>query len=231
MKIYGHPMSTCTRKVLTTLAEKGHQAEFVMVDIMKGEAKQPAHLAHQPFAKVPAFEDHNFKLYESRAIIRYLDETLPGAALTPKDPKGRALMEQWISIETSNFTPNAMAIIMQLIFAPMGGAQPDMAKVEAGRIKLAACAQVMEKQLARGPHILGEAFTLADICFMPYVEYLVQTSEKDVLLGQPNIAAWWKRVSERPSWKKATAKARNNGLSAFFFDEQSRRVESRVSNG
>ena len=34
MKLYGHPMSTCTRKVMTTLAEKGHEAEFVLVDIM-----------------------------------------------------------------------------------------------------------------------------------------------------------------------------------------------------
>lgn len=207
MKLFGHPMSTCTRKVLTALDEKQAKFELVVVDITTGGHKAPEHLARQPFGQIPAFEDGDFRLYESRAIIRYLDETLPGAALTPKDAKGRALMEQWISIETSNFTPHAMTIIYQLFFGPMRGAEPDAAKVEEGRQKVAPAVAVLEKQLARGPHLLGEAFTLADICFMPYVEYLTQTPAKDVILSQPNVAAWWKRVSERPSWKKATGKA------------------------
>src|SRR3954451_8131968 len=101
MKVYGHPMSTCTRKVLTTLAEKGHEAEFVMVDIMKGEHKLPAHIARQPFGVIPAIDDDGFVLYESRAIMRYLDEKLSGPRLAPPEPKDRAVMEQWISIEQS----------------------------------------------------------------------------------------------------------------------------------
>ena len=52
MKIYGHPMSTCTRKVLMTLAETNTPYEFVMVDLMKGDHKQAAHLARQPSASV-----------------------------------------------------------------------------------------------------------------------------------------------------------------------------------
>src|SRR5690242_10327489 len=105
MRIYGHPMSTCTRKVLTTLAEKKVTAEFTTVDITKGEGKTPENLVRQPFGQVPAMDDNGFVLYESRAIIRYLDETLPGVALSPKDAKGRAKMEQWISVESANFTP------------------------------------------------------------------------------------------------------------------------------
>ena len=85
------------------LEERQAKAELVVVDVMKGEHKEPAHLARQPFGQIPAFEDGDLRLYESRAILRYLDETLPGTPLTPKDPKGRALMEQWISVETSTF--------------------------------------------------------------------------------------------------------------------------------
>ena len=206
MKIYGNPMSTCTRKVLTTLAEKQAKFEFVTIDLGTGAHKKPEFLARQPFGQVPVLEDGDFQMYESRAIIRYLDETLPGQSLTPKEPKGRAVMEQWISIETSNFTPQAMAYIYQYFFAPMRGQQPDLAKIEAAKPKLETCVQIMDKQLAKGPHFTGDQFTLADICYMPYFGYAMGTPAKDVINAHTNVSAWWKRVSERASWKTATAK-------------------------
>ncbi len=205
MKLYGHPMSTCTRKVLATLYEKNAPFDLVPIDLSSGSHKRAEHLARQPFGQIPAIEDGDFQLYESRAIIRYLDQVLPGASLAPSDPRGRALMEQWISVETSNFTPHAMAIIYQLHFGPMRGHAPDAAKVEEGRTKLATAVAVLDRQLARGPHLLGEAFSLADICYMPYVEYLSQTSAKDAVLDHPHVGAWWRRVSDRPSWQKVKA--------------------------
>jgi glutathione S-transferase len=206
MKIYGNPMSTCTRKVLTTLAEKQAKFEFVNVDLGTGGHKKPEYLAeHQPFGQVPALEDGDFKLYESRAMIRYLDEVLPGQALTPKDAKARALMEQWISVETSNFTPHAMTYIYQYFFAPMRGQQPDLAKVEEAKPKLEKCLDVLQKQLAKGPHLLGDPFTLADICYMPYLGYAMGTPAKAVIEARPAVATWWKRISERASWKTASA--------------------------
>src|ERR1700679_2222052 len=99
MKIYGNPMSTCTRRVLMTLAEKQATYDLVVLDFAKGEHKQPANVARQPFGQMPSLEDNNFTLFESRAIMRYIDETVPGQSLTPKDPKQRALAEQWISVE------------------------------------------------------------------------------------------------------------------------------------
>lgn len=207
MKIFGNPLSTCTRKVLTTLHEKQAPFDFVNVDLAKGAQKSPEYLARQPFGQVPALEDGDFRMYESRAMIRYLDQILSGPALTPGDPRGRALMEQWISVETSNFTPYAMTIIMQHIFGPMRGAQPDEAKVQEARGKITPALQTLDKQLARGPHLLGEQFTLADICYMPYLEYVGQTPAKDLIASHPNVAAWWKRISERRSWKEVTRKA------------------------
>src|SRR5689334_23326698 len=102
MKLFGHPMSTCTRKTLFTLHETATPFDFELVDFAKGEHKQPPHIERQPFGQVPALED-GFMLYESRAMMRYIDE-LAGGKLTPKDPKSHAMMEQWISVETSNFT-------------------------------------------------------------------------------------------------------------------------------
>jgi glutathione S-transferase len=207
MKVYGHPMSTCTRKVLCTLAEKGQKADFVLVDIMKGEGKVPDHLARNPLGKVPAIDDDGFVLFESRAIIRYLDETQPGAKLTPADPKARAVMDQWISFEQSHFAPPTMKIVMNLMFAPMMGKTPDQAAVEAGITEMNASLDAMEKQLAKTPFIAGQQFTLADIGFMPYLEYLAATPAISHVNDRPAVAKWWKTISERASWKTATGKS------------------------
>jgi glutathione S-transferase len=190
MKVYGHPISTCTRKVLTTLAEKQAKFDFVLVDLMTGAHKKPDHLARQPFGQIPALEDGDFSLYESRAIIRYLDETLPGQALRPKDARGRAIMEQWMSVETSNFTPHAMTYIYQHFFGPMRGQQPDLAKVEEAKPKLDKCLEIMDKRLSSVPHFAGDSFSLADISFMPYVEYAMQTPAKDLIAARSHVSAW-----------------------------------------
>jgi glutathione S-transferase len=208
MKIFGNPMSTCTRKVLTTLAEKQAKYDFVVIDLMKGGHKAPEYMAaHQPFGQVPALEDGDFKLYESRAMMRYIDEVVPGQALTPRNPKDRALMEQWISVEASNFSPHAMAIAVEYMFVPMRGGKTDLDKVEQAKAKLAPTLAVLDRALARGPHLLGDAFTLADIVYMPELAYALQTPAKDMILSHANVAAWWKRNSERGSWKKVTAPA------------------------
>jgi glutathione S-transferase len=206
MKVYGHPLSTCTRKVLATLAEKGQKAEFELVDILAGAGRAPEHLARQPFGQIPVLEDNGFMVYESRAICRYLDEVLPGEKVLPHDPKARAAVEQWISVETSNFTPTAMTIIVETVFSKMRGAEPDAAKVEAARQKLGTTLDIMEKQLSGNTFIAGAHFSLADICFLPYIEYLFFGGQGDLITSRPNVSAWWTRCSERPSWKIATGK-------------------------
>ncbi len=206
MKIFGNPMSTCTRRVLMTLAEKQATYDFVTLDFQKGEHKAPDNLARQPFGQIPSLTDGDFTLFESRAMMRYIDETIPGQALTPKDPKTRAHMEQWISVEADDYNPAIAAIVFQEVFSKMMGNAPDTAKVEEAKKKLAPVVAVLDKYLAKGPHFVGDQFTLADICYMPYTEYAMNTSAKDMLLSHKNFAAWWKRASERPAWKKTTGK-------------------------
>jgi glutathione S-transferase len=207
MKLYGNPGSTCTRKVLATLAEKGQAIDMQVIDLGKGEHKQPAYLVHQPFGQVPALEDEGFHLYESRAIIRYLDEVMPGAKLTPADSRGRARMEQWMSVETSNFTPGAMKIIYQVVFGRWRGQSPDMDKVEEGRVQAGRALDVLERTLADSSYLVNDQFTLADICFMPYLEYLEVGGEGDLIASRPNVGDWWTRIRARPAWQKAIGKA------------------------
>jgi glutathione S-transferase len=206
MKIYGHPASTCTRKVLMTLAEKGHEAQLVTVDVFKGEQKNADNTARQPFGQIPSIDDNGFVLYESRAIARYLDETLSGPKLTPADPKAHAKMEQWISVETSNFTPIAMKIIYQLLFNKMAGKEADMKVVGEAKEAIEKPLKILDQALAKDEFLAG-SFSLAEVGFLPYVEYLYASGEGGLVEAHPHVGAWWKRISNRPTWKKVTGKS------------------------
>jgi glutathione S-transferase len=202
MKVYGHPMSTCTRKVLTTLAEKGHQAEFIVVDLMKGEQKQPEHVARQPFGVVPVFEDDDgTRLYESRAIIRYLDRKLAGTSLTPTDLKAYGLMEQFISVEASYFSSPSVTIAMQKL---MGRGTPEAS--EKARKDLVKPLEVIDAHLGKHEYLAGNSFSLAEVSWMPYVEFLHMAGETELLGKYKNVGAWWERISTRPSWRKVTGR-------------------------
>jgi glutathione S-transferase len=202
IKIFGHPASTCTRKVLMTLAETKTPFELTLVDFAKGEHKAPAHLARQPFGQIPAIDDDGFSFYESRAICRYINEKV-GGSLIPSDLKGRALMEEWISVETSNFTPHAMKFIYDGVFQR----KQEPAVLEAAGKGLETALGVLETGLTKNPFLAGPAFSLADVCYMPYIEYAMMTPAKAIFAKYPHVTAWWNKVSERPTWQKAIGKA------------------------
>ncbi len=202
LKIYGHPMSTCTRKALMTCAENDIPFELVTVDFMKGEHKQPAHLGRQPFGQMPALEDEGFMLYESRPMSRYLNDKVSGK-LVPSDLKERALMDQWISVETSNFTPHAMTYIYNYTFQRT----QEPAKMEAAGKAIDLALSVMENRLAVSPFLAGSTLTLADIYYMPYIEYVMATPGKELFAKYPHVMAWWNKISERPTWRKVANRA------------------------
>lgn len=201
IKLFGHPASTCTRKVLFTLHETNTPFELTVVDFAKNEHKQEPHISRQPFGKVPALDDDGFALYESRAMARYIDAKA-GGKLTPKDDKGRALMEQWICVETENFTPNAMKFVYQHIFKREQSAEV----LENAAKGLDLACSVLAKNLAQKTFLLGSDLTIADIAYAPYLEYAMGTPAKDIIAKHPHVTAWWSRVSERPAWLKAAGR-------------------------
>jgi glutathione S-transferase len=201
LKIFGSPVSTCTRKVLMTLHETNTPHEFIVVDFAKGEHKQQPHLGRQPFGQVPAMEDGDLSLYESRAMIRYINEKYAGK-LVPNDAAGRAVMEQWVSVETSNFTPHVMKFIYEYVFKR----PQEPAVLEAAGKGLETALTVMDARLAKSPFLAGDHLTLADICFMPYVEYAMGTPVKETIAKFPHVSSWWNKVSERATWQKAAGR-------------------------
>lgn len=197
IKLYGHPASTCTRKVLMTLAETSTHHEFQNVDFMKGEHKAPDHVARQPFGQMPAIDDDGFMLYESRAIMRYIAQKA-NSSLLPTELQARARVEQWVSVESFNFYGHSMKFVYEHAFKrPQGEAVMTAAAESLGKTLA-----VMATQLEQTPYIAGADFTVADIGFMPYIEYTIGSPAQALYEQHPAVMAWWKRISERPTWKK-----------------------------
>jgi len=201
MKIYGHPWSINTRKVLLVLAEKGQEAELSLVMLPKGEQKSPQHRVLHPFAKVPVLDDAGFVLYESDAINRYLDRKFPSPALVPADERGAARVSQWLSAGACYFAPLAGPLVVETLFRRFLGGETDARVVESSREKLEPVFDVAERALETSPYLAGEMFSLADVYWMPYLEYLVQTGQGEPIARRKHLSAWWERVSQRETWQ------------------------------
>jgi glutathione S-transferase len=185
-----------------TLAETNTPYELQVIDFATGEHKKPAHVARQPFGQVPALQDGDFELYESRAICRYINDKA-GGALLPRDLRERARVEQWISVETSDFSGPAMKFVFEHIFKHPQSAETLATAAE----QLGKALPVLDAQLARAPFVAGSSFTLADISFMPYFEYAMVTPAREQIARYPNVTAWWSKVSEKPTWRAVTGRA------------------------
>jgi glutathione S-transferase len=226
LKVYGHPWSINTRKVLMTLAEKGREAEFVLVMLPKGEHKAPEHLARHPFGKVPVIDDDGFVLYETQAIQRHLDRSLPGPALTPADGREAARIDQWIGVADAYFAPHAQPLIVEKLFRRYLGGPTNTAAIEAGREGMQPALDAADRALAASPYLAGGAFSLADIHWMPYVEYLAQIGEGENVARRKNLDAWWDRVSGRATWQRVARtgpQPYGEGMTADVIEKQHRR--------
>jgi glutathione S-transferase len=203
MKLYGNQHSACTKTVLLLLAERSAKLDFVPVNLSIGEHKTTGHLARHPFGRVPVLDDGEFVLYESRAILRYLDQVLPGTRLTPSDLRAQACMEQWISVDSCYFTPAAYTIVVQKLFVPAMGGHTDEQLVAQAWSSVRDVYRALEAQLAQTRYLVGDDFTLADLCFVQYTESLVAALGDSALDEFPLLARWRQRIHARPAFSLA----------------------------
>ncbi|XP_076884813.1 glutathione S-transferase APIC-like [Bidens hawaiensis] len=206
IKLYGAVGSTATLRVKACLAEKGLEYEFVNVDMSKQEHKSPEFLSRNPFGQVPAFEDGDLKLFESRAITQYLAHTyaVKGTDLIIKDPKQMAILAVWIEVESQKFEPASSKLGWELAYKPMFGMTTDEAVVEENEKKLEQVLDVYELRLSQSKYLGGESFTLADLHHLPNIMYLMGTKAKRVFDARPHVSAWAADILSRPAWVKAT---------------------------
>ncbi|HZT18500.1 MAG TPA: glutathione S-transferase family protein [Dongiaceae bacterium] len=203
--VFGPAYSTYARSARLALEEKGVTYRLQEVDALKGATRSPDHLARHPFAKVPAFEHDGFRLYETAAIERYVDEGFPGPKLQPADPRRRARMTQIVSVVDS-YAYSALIgkCVWQRVVMPMLGEKTDE-RVIGEAMPAIECAVKALEDLAddEGPFLCGAELSLADLHVAPVMAYFAGTPEGRALLERsPKLARWWQKMSGRPSMAK-----------------------------
>jgi glutathione S-transferase len=199
------PGSPFARAVLAMLEEKS--ALYRLAPVAPGAFQSPEHLARHPFGRVPVLEHDGFVLYETQAILRYLDRVKPSPALTPADPKRIARMDQVMNINDWYLFPGVGNVIVfhRVVGPRVMGLTPDEAAIAAAMPKARTVFNELARLLGEQAYFAGDTMSLADLMVAPAVEFFTHTPEWSEL-GAPhaNLVAWLSRMEARPSMKATT---------------------------
>jgi glutathione S-transferase len=203
--VYSAAGSPFGRAVLATLIEKGGAYRFAAVQ--PGSLKSEPHILRHPFGRVPVLEHDGFTLYETQAILRYLDRVLGGASLTPVDARAAARMDQVMNICDWYLFREVNAVIgFQRIIAPrLLGLPTDEKAIAEALPKGRTTFRELSRLLGDRQHLAGDALSLADLLAAPHIDFLAATPEWHTLTADtPNIVAWLDRMNARESFKATT---------------------------
>jgi len=198
--VYGPAGSTYVWSVRLALAEKGVAHDLVEVPF--GAHREAPHLARQPFAKVPAFEHDGFALYETQAILRYVDEGFPVSPLQPTDLHQFTRMNQIIGIVDAYAWPAiAAGILFNRMLAPRLGLPVDEAAVAAAIPRARLCLSEFARLAGDQPFLAGDAISLADLMVLPLLCYFAKLPEGEAPMAEhPSLTSWLRRMEGRQSF-------------------------------
>jgi glutathione S-transferase len=210
--VHGVPGSPYVRAALLGLEEKG--ADWTLAPMGFADMRGPSHLEKHAFGRIPILDHGDFRLYETQAILRYLDRIIPNPPLTPTEPRAEARMNQLCGITDWYVLPNiSSGITFQRLVAPRFGRPADEAKVQASIAPATLCVDEIARLLGDQTYLAGAALSIADLMMIPHLSFLAQTKEGEAMLApHPKLRTWISRMEARPSmqntdWDKLAALA------------------------
>lgn len=193
LTLHHHPFSTFSRRVRIALIEKNIGCELVEVDMMAGAHRGEAYRKLNPYGRVPTLEDDGFVLYESTAILEYLEATHPQPPLVPADARGRALVAMHMKLCDIQLARQSGTIIFPKRFLPKE--RWDEAAMAQAKKEIEKHLVILDSQLAGKSYLVGDRYSLAEVCYTPFVEFFPLME----IAPPPNVAAWTRNLLERPS--------------------------------
>lgn len=182
------------------------------LDPSKGEHKSPEMMPLNPHGKVPVLKDGDVVIYESIAILAYLDQKHPAPALFGDNPVETGKIWQRI-FEMMNYAREPIEDgITRPLFRGQAAVVGDA--IKAAAIESHAALKWVEGILATTPYLAGDKLSAADITFMPIIQVLIRAGRRDdaieLELGfdtfaahYPHITAWLAKIEALPEYDKA----------------------------
>jgi len=191
MQLYWSPRSR-SFTALWLMEETGQPYERKLVDITTGAQKAPDYLAINPMGKVPALKDGDATLAEAAAICAYVAERYPEAKLAPPlgDPL-RAKYLYWLFFAPGCVEPAMVEISTKITMNPVAAGWGDAQRVF----------DVLDAALEKGPWLLGENFSAADIAIGAGLNFAVRLFK--MVPSRPSFEAYVARCMARPAFQRA----------------------------
>jgi len=193
----------CSRASHITLEEAGAEFEAVRMNLKDGEQRKPEYLALNPKGRVPTLVTDRGVLTETPAVLVYIAQTHPGANLLPKD-------DPFAFGQVQSFNSYLCSTVHVAHAHKQRGARwtddpAALAALTANVPKtVAACFELIESEMFKGPWVMGDAFTICD----PYLFTIAQWLESDSIDPKrfPKVYDHRHRMSERPAVQRALAR-------------------------
>jgi len=231
LTLYNAAHSTCSQKVRICLAEKKLPFKDVKLDIGKAkEHLRPEYLKINPNGVVPTLVDGDDVIVDSSVICEYLEERYPEIRLSPENLADRARMRAWmrfleevptaaVRVPSFNmgFLPRYEGMdrktfegvesdirpIRKQFYRRMGPQGFKKEDVEASLEQIANTCSRMSAALEKGPWLLGEQYTLADIIVAPLIDRMADLG-MDYIWNEkfPRVADWYERMQARPAFQQ-----------------------------
>ncbi len=202
--LLGDPRSTYVRTARMGLAEKG-----VKYTLQPVGPHTPEILAVHPFGRLPAFRDGRVALFETSAILRYVEEAFPGPSILPGTIRDRARCEQWVSaINAYYYELMIRRYVLQYIFPKGADGKPDRATIDAAAKEMPAKLAILDGTYGERDVLAGKAVSMADLFLAPILHYVEQFPEgKQLLPNYPNLMRGQAAIRARPSFAATTPSA------------------------
>jgi glutathione S-transferase len=195
--LLGDPRSTYTRTARMGLAEKG-----VKYTMEQAGPHTPEILAVQPFGRIPAFRDGDLALFETSAILRYVDDAFDGPPLLPWTIRDRARCEQWVSaINAYCYDVMIRRYVLQYVFPRGADGNPDRAIIDAALAEIPGQLAIFDRAYGDRDFLVGNALCIADLFLAPILAYVEAMPEGGPLLAAvPNVRRAQAMIRGRPSF-------------------------------
>lgn len=192
VRLYGANYSVYVRICRMALAAKGVEYELVPVDVFAEGGPGEDHLERHPFGKIPAFEHGGFGLFETDAIVSYIERAFDGPSIECVDTQHHARMRQLMRLVDNNVYP----VLVWKCYVPETNKDQEVAPEswdEAAKV-LAVVEGLMEPSW-----MAGSALSLADIYMWAALAYFRRTAKgTELIAAHTGLAVWCERMARHP---------------------------------
>jgi len=191
IKLYNFPKSGHAHRIELMLSLLNLPTELVFVDLAKGEHKQPAFLALNPFGQVPVIDDNGTVIADSNAILVYLAKKYDNGTWLPEEPEAAARVQRWLSVAAGPLAFGPAAARLVTVFGAAFNTDEVIGRAHT-------LLKVIDAELAKAPFLTGSEPTIADVANYSYIAHAPAGNVS--LEPYANVRSWLARIEALPGF-------------------------------